>query len=289
MFLKRSVPEILKDAAKSIAQNSPITNFSAGGVARSITEAMAPEIGTNNDPNRPSLYDFAQQVLDQGQLSKATDTQLDLIGGLFSYPRRTEQIRGADGVLFESKISNDMYRYEISQIAPTMATANYASLRFALLTIQGVKDIIPKEYSHGTGSFSFILIPQYGFNEQEIVTQMEAAIDKVKSFGIRPNVMLSEKVPVDLTVQLVFHESTSDPQKVNIRLETQNKIKDYIGKTERGKGIIYKDLIQEVMNTNNKIIDFELLKFYMSNEPVLLTNQDISEDEQLIPQNIVAL
>lgn len=288
MFLKRSAHEILKDAAISIAQNTKITNFSAGSIARSIVEAMAPEIGEGTDTSRASLYQFAQQVLDEGFLSKSND-HLDLIGGLFSYPRRTEQVRDENGVLVDKLIDNDLYRYEISQVVPAMATANYAALRLALLTINGVKDVIGKEYSHGTGSFSFILIPQYGFTESEVVAMMEEAIDRVKAYGVRPNIITPVKVPVDVTVKLAFHETTSEPQKASIRFDAQNKLTDYLGLHELGKGLVYNDFVQEVMNAHEKIVDFELLKFYMNNEPVLLTNQDILEDEQIIPQQIQVL
>jgi|GEM_PF-1798436 len=289
MFLKRSKQEILRDAAIILARNTPITNFSAGSIARSIVEAIASEIGTSEDPNRVSLYEFAQQVLDLGFLSRAKKTELDLIGGLFSYPRRKEQIRKEDGSLVEEPISDDMYRYEISQVVPSMATANYTSLRLALLTIQGIKDIIGKEYSHGTGSFSFIIIPQYGFDEKEIRAKVQEAVEKVKGFGIRPHILFPVSVPVDITVKLLFHETTSEPQKAHIRLETEQKLKSYIGQHEMGKGIIYNDLVQEIMNTHEKIVDFEILKFYMNNEPVLLTNQSILEDERLTPQYIQAI
>lgn len=291
MLLKRTVQEILRDAAVSIAQNSQVSNFSAGSIARSIVEAMAPEIGTSSgtsgtDNERVALYDFAQQVLDEGYISKATTDHLPLIGGLFSYPRRIETVRQADGTLIEQPISDDAYRYEITQIVPSMATANYSALRLALLTIQGIQDVIGKEYSHGTGSFSFILIPQYGFDEETIVAEMNVAIDRVKSFGIRPNIILTEKIPLEMTVKLAFHETTNDSQKDQIKFETKNKIETYIGSLDRGVGIIYNDLVQEVMNAHAKIVDFEILKFYLNNEPVLLTNQSILDDERIIPQNI---
>jgi hypothetical protein len=290
MFLKRSIQEILKDAAVSIAQNSTITNFSAGSIARSIVEAMAPEIGTGgSDPNRPNLYDFAQDVLDQGYISKAVDVQLDLIGGLFSYPRRTEEVRKEDGSLVEEPISNDMYRYELTQIVPAAATANYASLRLALLTITGIKDVIGKEYTHGTGSFSFILIAMAGFDERNLVAQAQAKVNEVKGYGIRPSITTPVMVPMDLTVKLMFHESTSETQKANVRFEAQNALLKYTGSFERGAGFIYNDLAQEIMNANAKIIDFEILKFYLNNEPVLLTNHSILEDERIIPQNISVL
>lgn len=290
MFLKRSVQEILRDAAVSIAQNTPITNFSAGSIARSIVEAISSEIGTGGtDTSRTSLYDFAQEILDQGFISKAVDDQLDLIGGLFSYPRRVEQVRKEDGSLVEEAINNDVYRYELTQVVPAAATANYAALRLALLTLTGVKDVIGKEYTHGTGSFSFILVAMAGFDERDLVAQAEATIDGVKGYGIRPNVMTPVMVPMDLTIKLLYHESTSETQKSNIRMEARNTLLKYAGTFERGAGFIYNDLVQEIMNANNRIVDFEILKFYLNNEPVLLTNHSILEDERIIPQNIEVL
>lgn len=289
MFLKRSSYEILKDAAATIAQNSPITNFSAGSIARSIIEAMAPEIGASNDSERTSLYDFAQEVLDQGFLSKAVDKQLDLIGGLFSYPRRVEEVRDENGNLVQQPISNDSYRYEISQIVPSMATGNYSALRLALLTIVGIQDIIPKEYSHGTGSFSFVVLVQYGYDEEDIIHKANLAIDETKSFGVRPNIITPVKVPVDLTMKLAFHETTTNTQKEHIRFNVESHIKEHIGTHELGQGLIYNDLVQEIMNVNNLIVDFEITSFYLNNELALLTNQQILEDEQLFPQNIRAI
>lgn len=286
MFLRRSVQDVLKDAAVSIAENTPITNFSAGSIARSIVEAIAPEIGSSNDPKKSSLYDFAQQALDQGQISKATNTNLDLIGGLFSYHRRIEEVRKEDGSLVQEPISDDLYRYEITQVVPSMATANYASLRLALLAIQGVKDAIGKEYTHGTGSFSFILIPQAGFETKEVARLMSEAINTTKAFGVRPHIVLPVDVPADLHIKLAFHETTSEQQKINIRFDVQAKLQKYIASYEMGQSFIYNDLIQEVMNANDLIIDFEVLKFYLNNEPVLLMNQEILEDERIIPQVI---
>lgn len=232
---------------------------------------------------------FAQQVLDEGFISKATGENLDLIGGLFNYSRRSEQVRDENGNLKEEPISDDLFRYELTQVVPAMATANEAALRLALLTIPGVKDVVGKEYTHGSGSFSFILIPQPGFDTQELASKMDEAIKTVKAYGIRPNIVLPVDIPMDITVQLVFHETASDQQKINIKYSTESKIKDYLLGFEMGQHFIYNDLAQEIMNIDNKIIDFEITQFYLNNEPVLITNHDILDDERIVPQNIAVL
>ncbi len=289
MFLKRSVQEILKEAAISIAENTPVTNFSAGSIARSIVETIAPEIGSGSDPDRASLYEFAQKVFDEGHVSKATEVSLDLIGGLFSYPRRVEEVRSEDGSLVEEPISDETYRYEITQVVPSMATANYAALRLALLTIQGVQDAVGKEYTHGTGSFSFLLIPQPGFSEEEVSHMMTEAIDATKAFGVRPNIILPVSIPTGVTVKLAFHEAVNEEEKGSIRFEVESHLFNYFSSYEMGQGFIYNDFVQEVMNVNKKIIDFEVLRFYLNNEPVLLTNHTVLEDERIVPENILVL
>lgn len=286
MFLKRSAQEIIRDACVSLSENTPITNFSAGSIARSIVESIAPEIGPGDDPKRVSLYDVAQEILNQGYISKAKDEHLDLIGGLFSYKRRIHQVRGSDGILTEKLIDDDMYRAELVQIVTASATANYAALRLACLTVNGVRDVIGKEYTHGTGSFSFIVIPEYGYEKEEVLHNVEEQIIKVKAFGNRPSIITPIEIPLDITVQLAFHESTSTQQKSYISFETQNKLQEHFGKFEMGQGFIYNDLVQEVMNINDKIVDFEILSLYLNNEPVLLTNHKILEDERITPQNI---
>ncbi|MCD7910947.1 hypothetical protein KC480_05330 [Bacillus velezensis] len=289
MFLKKSVQEVLKDAAISISENTNITNFSPGSIARSIVEAISPEIGSSGDTTRTSLYDFAQQVLDEGFISKANGEYLDLIGDLFNYSRRSEQIRDENGNLIEELISDDLYRYELTQIVPSMATANETALRLSLLTIPGIKDVLGKEYTHGSGSFSFTLIPQPGYDTQDLATRVNEVIKSVKAFGIKPNIILPIDIPIDITIQLAFHETTSDQQKINIRYSVEGKLKKYFSGFEIGQHFIYNDLAQEIMNADIKILDFKVTQLYLNNEPVLITNHDILDDERFIPHSITIL
>lgn len=259
MFLKKSVQEVLASATKLIAENTSFTNMNAGSIARSIVESIAPEIGSTEDKKRVSLYDFALQVLEQGQLSKASSDNLNLIGGLFSYARREEEVRDKNGVLTKQLIDDDTYRYEISQVVSSMATANYSALRLEILTIAGVRDVVPKEYSHGTGSFSFIMLPMYGYDRDEVKKILKEAIEKVKAYGVRSEVLLPINVPVDLSVQLIFHETTTDIEKANIKSSAQVKMHSFFGTKSLGEGFIYNDLVQEVMNVHKRFQIFKSL------------------------------
>jgi hypothetical protein len=284
-LLKRTADDILQDAMKRIAANTPITNFKAGAIARAIIESMVKDIGSN--PDQQNLYDFAEQVLNVGFLSRATNEYLDLIGQLFSYPRRQVSVYDSTtGQTSLQLIDDTTYRYEISQRVLTIANANYESLRLALLNVAGVADIIGREYTHGTGSFSFMIIPEFGFSLSAIKGGCEAALDRAKAFGIKRNVILPTQIPLDLRIQLVFQESATTNERDKTRLDVKTLLYQYFGGFTMGQGFIYNDFVQQVMDVNPKISDFTVIKFYLNNEPTLLTNQSIYEDEMIVPTYI---
>jgi hypothetical protein len=282
MLIKRTATEIIQEAMDKISANTPINNFHAGAIARAIVETMSPEY--------ESLYDFAIDVYKNGVLRYASGEHLDLIGELFNYPRRIDRVFDKEKNEFvDVPIDDDTYRYEISQRVHTAVSSNEEALRLACLAIPGVQNIIGKEYTHGTGSFSFILVTQYGFDEEAVKSEMETVIAKTKAFGVRPNVILPIEVPLELKIQLVFHEATSEPERDRIRFDVKSHLHSYFGNFGIGQSFIYNDFVQETMNIDKNIIDFQVLQFYLNNNPALLTNHTILEDERIRPKMIEVL
>jgi hypothetical protein len=281
-LLKRTANEVLQDAMQRIRDNTPITNFKPGAIARALVEAMTPEIS--------NIYEYADEVLNIGFLSKTSGEYLDLIGGLFSYPRRTVTVfNPTTGMTTETPIDDDTYRYEISQRVLTAANANYQALRLALLAVPGVSDVIGKEFTHGTGSFSFIIIPEFGFSLDSISSSCDAVLQEIKGYGIRHHVILPTQVPLELSIQLVFQDTATSNEKDKIRLDLKTNLYNYFGNFKMGQGFIYNDLVQQVMDSSEKIVDFTVVKFYLNNVPALLTNQTVDEDAMIVPTYIEVL
>ncbi|GAK42061.1 putative baseplate protein [Paenibacillus sp. TCA20] len=278
-LIKRTANEILSDAMTILSRNTPITNYKPGAIARSLLESMKDEF--------PNLYDFAEETLNMGFLSKADDEYLDLIGALFSYPRRMVETVNSDGSITTAPLDKETYRYEISQQVLVAASGNYAALRLIILTVPGVADCIGKEYTHGTGSFSFTIIPQYGFSLSQIMAGVEDAIDKTKCFGIRPNIVFPASVNLELRLQISFSDLATTSEREQIRISLRGELIKYFGNFDLGQGFVYNDFVQQVMDIDRKVADFTVQKFYLNDEPALLTNQSILEDELLTPIDIV--
>src|SRR5690606_16190727 len=102
MFLKKSKQEDIRNALDVVVNNTPITNLNAGSIVRSIIEATSGEY--------EDLYEFAEDVLDNGFLSKADEEHLNLIGQAMNYPRRMEvAINQETGLQEEELIDMETY------------------------------------------------------------------------------------------------------------------------------------------------------------------------------------
>ncbi|CDQ41802.1 baseplate J/gp47 family protein [Virgibacillus salexigens] len=280
MLVKRSKEEIIKDALDVIVTNTPITNFNAGSIARSITESLSGEF--------ESLYEFAEEVLNNGYLSRAIGTHLELMGEMFNYPRRTEIIINQDtGVEEEKLIDDDTYRIELSKQVSAAVSSNEEAVRLACLSIPGVQSIFGKEYTHGTGTFSFILTTLNGFDSETVKQNMESVLQQVKAFGVKPYVILPDEIYLEIELQLILKEGTRDSE--GIRLNVKSELNNYFGNFSIDQDFIYNDFVQKVMNLDDNIVDFKVKYFYLNDTPALLTNHVISEEERIRPRLIEIL
>lgn len=282
MLVKYSVSEILERAFEYLVDTTPINNFYAGSIARSITETIASEIGETNDPDRSNLYRFMQEVLEQGYVSKATDKYLDMIGTLVNWPRRTEWSVNDEGVEGDYPISDDEYRIEITQQIMNLSRGNEIALRLNLLLIPGVQAVVPEQYVLGTGSFKFTIIEEYGYDNQEILDQAQAVVDEIKGYGIRATVEFPISVRFDIDIKQYFKDGTSAEDMAISTSNVKAAIEKWIASKGLGEGIIYNELVKIIMDASDVIEDFEVVTWNLNESPVMLMNHSIESDERLV-------
>lgn len=286
MLVKYSAQEILGQALTYLQANTQITNFAAGSIARSIVESIAPEIGESDQENRGSLYKFMEDVLHQGYISRAKGDYLNLIGGLFSYPRRKEQVITEDGSMQLQFIDDETYRAEIIQQVMSIMSSNYTALRFNLLLVPGVEDVVPFQYAMGTGSFKFIIVEDRNYNSVEVLEECKKVVDRYKGFGIKPLVAYPDYVPVDLKIRLEFLDSVPAQKRALIASTAKEVLINYLLDIPRGGVLVYNDIVQTIMNVSEEIHDFTILYYAINEMPVMLMNQSIEKDERYQVGNV---
>lgn len=282
MLVKYSVSEILEKAFEYLVDTTPINNFYAGGIARSIVETYAAEIGESGDTERGNLYRFMEEVLEQGYVSKATDKYLDMIGALLNWPRRTEWGVNDKGEEGDYPISDDEYRIEITQQIMSLSRANETSLRFNLLLIPGVQTVVPEQYVLGTGSFKFTIIEEYGYDSKEILEQAQEVVNDIKGFGIRAIVEFPVSVKFDIEIKQAFKDGTSAEEMAVSSATVRAAVEKWVASKKLGEGIIYNELVRTIMDASEVIADFEVISWKLEERPVMLMNHTVESDERLV-------
>jgi len=255
-FVPRTQEQLTSSQIRGLRENTPITNFSAGSRARAILELINDDI--SEFENRLSLNTALSFV------SQANGRFLDMIGELLSCERRPDE--GDEG-----------FRYRIVNHVHTVAGANETALRLACLSVDGVRDIKLVPYTHGTGSFSVYVVPEDSNYLNEAIDGVSNAVEEIKAYGIKGNVLSPKIIPVQISVRLITKPMTDSRGLIN---DVRFAIRYYFESRDLGQNLIINELVNSIMNVSNDIIDIQIYDLYLGNKKVLVQNQDIHWDEK---------
>lgn len=265
MILGKTYSELLDIAFLRLVSSGTITNLSKGGIARTLTEVFC-ELVTG-------VYEDLNLALTMSYLSSATGNNIDLIGYMLNCTR-------LDGE------SDENYKYRITQQVYVAVGANETSIRLKCLSIQGVRDIVIKEYTRGTGSFSIYVIPESSQDINTILPIVQATIEENKGLGIRGAAISPKLIPIDMTIRLISKDSSLPDR---IKNDVRYQIAYYIESLSVGDPLIITELIQRIMDTSDYIQDIQFLELYVSGKQSLFVNQTCYWDEKFYPNEIVVI
>ena len=242
-------------------QNTSI-NDGPGGVARLLLSKVNEKLST--------FYDALQLKHTEAFLSKATGPTLDLIGKLLNCTRLPGE-------------SDEEYKYRIHQQPLSLEKANETAIRLAVLSVPGVVDVVMREFTHGTGSFSVypILNDPYAWNA-ELIAQIKQKIESVKAYGTRAVVMQPRLSYVELKGRLILDGKVSDMDKVLIQHDATQAVRQYINTLKPGEVLEIRKVINLVTNVNPYVMDVEIYHFMINNKAMLPVDQESAWNERFV-------
>ena len=259
--MKKSREEILNDLDYRIRTLTDITNTDPGSVARTFLEVLTEE-----------FYEFYTELelsVTMGFVSTANGRFLDMIGMLLNCTRELDETDES----YRSRIVNQVY---------VVAGANLTSIRLKALSVEGVNDVIFKEYSHGAGSFSCYVITNDVQATNSILNAVQAAVDDAKAFGIYAEVKSPVLIPVELMVRLVFSSDAGIAEKTTIRQGVVNAVRSYVDELSVGETLIINEVIQRIMEVSSKIKDLDIYGLNVNGISQYVTNTTCKWDERFI-------
>jgi len=175
------------------------------------------------------------------------------------------------------------YRYRIANATLAAEKANETAIRLAALSVNDIANVVLRPYSRGIGSYDVIVIPAEGLPTPTMLANVQSAIDSVQAYGIRGVAVAPGIVPVDIEVMLVFVSGTTPERQVKIRDNVRTSIEQYIVNIPIGGEFILNELRQQIMDVSASIKDHTIHCYYFREEPHMLGNVVIENDEMFYP------
>lgn len=259
--MKKSRQEILDDLLTRLQVSTPITAADPGTIARTFIEVLTEE-----------FYDFYNELdlnATMGFVSTATGRYLDLIGSLLDCQRTVGE-------------SDSNYRARITQQVYVVAGANYTAIRLKALAVDGVRDVVMRQYTNGAGSFTIHVITDQPSTPVSILNAVKAAVDDAKAYGVYAEVKSPVLIPLELMVRLVFSDDIGGSQKTNIRQQVTKQIKNYCDSLILGDTFILNELVQRIMDASNSIKDVDIYSIKVNGTNRFVGNIQTNWDERLV-------
>jgi uncharacterized phage protein gp47/JayE len=178
--------------------------------------------------------------------------------------------------------SDDNYRRRIVSSIKTQATGSVESVRFAALTVPGVRDIRIRESSFGVGSCDVIVVPENGSNIKQIPELVYNSIIAVKPVGVRFNVRLAEKISINVSANVTLPSGTSEGVSTAVRNQAGLFIKRYLNSLSIGDTVSLSEIERYVRMSSDLIRQITITGFNVDGREVAM--QDFtSSDHKVYP------
>lgn len=253
--------EILQRLLSRMQADTQIVDVDPGSIVRTFCEILSEEYST--------FYDELDLNTTMGYVSSATGQFLDLIGALLNCTRLT----GESDSNYRSRIVNQVY---------VIAGGNLTSIRLKVLSIEGVRDVVTREFTRGTGSFSLYVITDEVTAPQSLINQVEDAVSEAKSFGVFAEVKTPVLIPVQLKVRLVFSDKVSDTEKAAIRQTAKQSIKSYIDNIGLGGTFSINDVLRAGYDASKKVVDSEAITIKVNGVTQFARNFTVDWDQRIV-------
>ena len=183
--------------------------------------------------------------------------------------------------------SDDEYRFKLARAMTSKYGSNLAAIEVASISSPSVSRSEVLQFARGAGTFDVLLIPQGNRVTKSAKEFTRRAIEQVSAYGISFQIREPEYVPIKITVQLIFNTNTPEGEKINLRLQVQSAILQYIASVPLGGELVINQ-IRAVSLTNSAIKDINILELFIHCKPRTLRNVKLFEDEIFEPDRTVA-
>jgi uncharacterized phage protein gp47/JayE len=170
--------------------------------------------------------------------------------------------------------SDDNYRRRIVAALKTQAVGSAESVRFAALTIPGVRDVKIRESSFGVGSCDIIVVPENGSNIKRLPELVYNTIVSVKPVGVRFNVRIAEQIAINVSASIVLNSGITENMALGIKNQATLFARRYLNSLSIGDVVSISEIERQIRLASDAIRQVTINGFNVDGKEIPL--QDFS-------------
>lgn len=183
-------------------------------------------------------------------------------------------------------LENDAnYRIRIVNALRMSSGGTSVAVRFRVLGIEGVRDVVMRPSAYGLGSTELLVVPEDRRMWGSIVQQVDEAIDEVAPVGVRMYVKQPEYVVFDIRATITVRSRlSSNPDATAGRV--MRSLRDYINTLLPNERMLYSHLTQAALDASEAVGDVAFGSLLMDGVQIQRTNYTPKDGQQIVPGEI---
>lgn len=154
--------------------------------------------------------------------------------------------------------TDDQYRARISETVSELQTSNKTAVVRAALSVPGVRNAIFVPFEGGLGSFAIVIQAKQPIVSDGLINAAQEAVNTVTASGNRGIIKRPVYNGLEIKIKLSYRPQAN---RALIRQLVRRAVVDYVINIALGEAFILNELIQRVLEVDDKIFDMDIERF----------------------------
>lgn len=185
--------------------------------------------------------------------------------------------------------SDDNYRRRIVSAIRGSASGTAESVRFAALSVKGVRDVKIREASLGVGTCDIVVIPE---TQAGITTMSQLVYEKIKSVkpvGINMNLRIATKKLVNVSATLTLREGTTSAIARSVENQSKIFLNRYLNSLTIGDSVSISEIERQMKLSSELIVSVTVSNIKVDNRNIPNKDYRLSDDKSYMAAGTLSL
>lgn len=185
--------------------------------------------------------------------------------------------------------SDDNYRRRIVAGIRGSSSGTAESIRFAALSIKGVRDVKIREASLGVGTCDVLVVPE---TQSGISTMSQLVYEKIKSIkpvGVNMNLRIATKKLADVSATVILREGTTNAIANSVQSQARIFLNRYLNSLSIGDSLSISEIERQIKLSSELIISVTVGSIKVDNKNIPNKDYMLSDDKCYIAAGVLSL